>query len=264
MDRPYLYGDDMNALREARRLLQSRGMVIRIANTLGTPLEYVIDKKLPHWARAKIDSATKIAVDAACRAAIKTMKRGAIPLQARNGWHKLAVAATGAAGGFFGLAGAPIELPVTTTVMMRSIMDIARSHGEEIDSPATRIACLEVLALGGTSKKDEAADNAYFAVRAGLAQQVSAAVNHLATKGLNDRSAPALVTLMSRIATYFAIPVSEKLAAEAVPVIGAITGSGINTIFIGHFQRMAMGHFTVRALERKYGENVVREAYLAL
>jgi hypothetical protein len=256
-----------NALAELRRtkgLLGQPGIAIQIVNLAGVPLESLLKHSIPASARRKIDSVTQKALDAACKVAVRSMKRDGSFSKPHTALHKLTVAVTGAAGGFFGMASAPFELPLTTTVMLRSIMDIARSHGEHIDSPEARVACLEVLAFGGTSKKDDAADTSYFAIRTALAQQVSAAVNHLATKGLNDRGTPTLVTLMSRIATYFAIPVSEKLAAEAVPIIGAITGSSINTIFIGHFQRMAEGHFTVRALERKYGESVVQKTYSAL
>lgn len=256
--------DALAKLRRAKGLLEQPGIAIQTVNWAGVPLEFVLQRSIPASAKRKIDAVTHKALNAACNMAVRTMKSDRPFNRSHTGLHKLAVAMTGAAGGFFGMASAPFELPLTTAVMLRSIMDIARSHGERIESPEARVACLEVLALGGTSKKDDAADTSYFAIRTALAQQVSAAVNHLATKGLNDRGAPALVTLMSRIATYFAIPVSEKLAAEAVPVIGAVTGSGINTIFIGHFQRMAEGHFTVRALERKYGENVVRRAYMSL
>ena len=40
-------------------------------------------------------------------------------------------AASGAAGGAFGLASLPVELPVSTTIMLRSIADIARAEGED-------------------------------------------------------------------------------------------------------------------------------------
>lgn len=72
------------------------------------------------------------------------------------------------------------------------------------------------------------------------------------------------MTLMSRIAAYFAIPVSEKAVAESLPAVGAVTGSTLNLIFIHHFQKMAQGHFVVRRLERTYGSKAVQAAYEAL
>lgn len=263
-NRPALDDADLTSLRQAKAMLEQPGFAIQIANMLGTPLAHVLDKRLPAKARSLVDKATRKAIDAAFRVALATMKGEAQAHRPHNAMHKWAVAATGAAGGFFGLAGLPAELPVTTSIMLRSILDIARSEGESPSDPATRIACLEVLALGGSSSSDDAADTGYFAVRAALAQQVSAAIQHLASKGFADRGAPVMLNLASRIAAYFAIPVSEKALAEALPAIGAITGSTLNLVFIHHFQKMALGHFVVRRLERHYGEEVVRAAYEAL
>lgn len=46
--------------------------------------------------------------------------------------RKALVATSGAVGGSFGLAALPIELPVSTIIMLRSIGDIARSEGEDL------------------------------------------------------------------------------------------------------------------------------------
>jgi len=73
-----------------------------------------------------------------------------------------------------------------------------------------------------------------------------------------------LVEFVSRLAARFGVSVSEKVAVEAVPILGAVGGATINVLFTDHFQRMARGHFTVRRLERTYGAAVVREAYEAL
>ena len=58
--------------------------------------------------------------------------------------------------------------------------------------------------------------------------------------------------------------VSEKAAAQLVPVIGAAGGALVNTVFISHYQDMARGHFAVRRLERIHGIEPVRLAYEAL
>jgi len=51
--------------------------------------------------------------------------------------------------------------------------------------------------------------------------------------------------------------VSEKVAAQAIPLIGAAGGALINTIFIDHFQNMARGHFIIRRLERRYDKDLI-------
>jgi hypothetical protein len=171
------------------------------------------------------------------------------------------VAATGATGGAFGLPALLVELPVSTTVMLRSIVDVARSEGERIKELETKLACIEVFALGGPSKRDDATETGYFAVRAALATTVSEAVQYLAEKGLAREGAPALVRFIAQVAGRFGVVVSEKAAAQAVPIIGAVGGAAVNLVFIKHFQDMARGHFIVRRLERAHGQDVVRSAY---
>ena len=51
------------------------------------------------------------------------------------------------------------------------------------------------------------------------------------------------------------------MAAQAVPVVGAMSAAALNLAFTDHFQKLAHGHFTVRRLERHYGRAVVREEY---
>jgi len=128
-------------------------------------------------------------------------------------------------------------------------------------SPEGRLECVQVLALGGTSKNDDGTESGYFAARASLAKAVSEAAAHLTKKGLSQHGAPALVRLISRIASRFSIVVSEKAAAQAVPVVGAIGGAAINALFIDHFQDMGRGHFIVRRLERLHGREEVRRLY---
>jgi hypothetical protein len=70
-----------------------------------------------------------------------------------------------------------------------------------------------------------------------------------------------LIRLIALIAARFQIQVSEKAAAQMVPIIGAAGGAVINLLFIDHFQDMSRGHFTVRRLERQYGSETVRRAY---
>jgi hypothetical protein len=47
----------------------------------------------------------------------------------------------------------------------------------------------------------------------------------------------------------------------AIPIVGAAGGATINYLFIDHFQAMSRGHFAIRRLERRYGEEAVKAAY---
>jgi hypothetical protein len=62
---------------------------------------------------------------------------------------KILTGITGGIGGFFGIPALPLELPLTTAFMLRSIAEVARDEGEDVRSLDTQFACLEVFALGG-------------------------------------------------------------------------------------------------------------------
>ncbi len=93
---------------------------------------------------------------------------------------------------------------------------------------------------------------------------VTDALQYVASHGMGSASAPVLVRLISALAGRFGIVVTQKAMAQTIPVIGALGGGLVNTVFISHFQDMARGHFAIRALERKYGVDVVEAAYLRL
>jgi hypothetical protein len=254
-----LQPQDWEDLRTARRLFENPGVAVRISNMLGMPIEKGFELLPSHWSE-KISDLTRSALSKALDMAVATMNQ-APGEKAGNQWHKLAVAATGGVGGFFGFAALAAELPLSTAIMLRSIADVARSEGEDIHRYETRLACLEVFALGGNNPSDDAAESGYFAIRAGLARSLSKAAEYMTQKGLAQEGAPALVRLISQIAQRFSIQVSEKAAAQALPAIGAAGGALINTMFINHFQDMARGHFIIRRLERRYGSEVVQRAY---
>lgn len=257
-----MQASDLEALRQAKQLLENPGLAIQIANYIGKPVEWAI-AKLPERAGGIIVSATKSAMESALEAAVWTLAEGA---QKPKDWrHRLAVIATGMGGGFFGLAGLPVELPISTTIMLRSVADNARAQGEDLGKPDAKLNCLLVFALGGSSNTDDAAEVGYFAVRTALAKAVAEAGEYMAGRVaadvVADKGAPAFARLIAGIASRFEPQIAEKIAGQAAPFVGAAAGAVINTLFINHFQNMARGHFTVRRLERKYGADVVRETY---
>jgi EcsC protein family len=88
----------------------------------------------------------------------------------------------------------------------------------------------------------------------------------LAARFIVDRGAlaeggPVLVRLLAQIASRFGVVVGQKVAAQAVPIVGALGGAVVNYAFIDHFQEIARAHFTVRRLERRYGKDALRMAY---
>jgi hypothetical protein len=254
--------DDLNDLQRAKHVLENPSLAAKITSLFGSPIEKGFELLPDKWTEV-VSDATRRALETALDLALLTLDKDGRG-QAQNIWHKLAVAVSGGTGGALGIAGLIVELPVSTGIMLRSIADIARAEGEQLNLPEVKLACIEVFALGGRSSSDDASESGYFAVRAALAKAVSEAAEFIAERGLAKEGAPAIARLISQLAERFGVTVSEKAAAQAVPAIGAVGGALINLVFIDHFQDMARGHFTVRRLERKYDAVTVKAAYVAL
>ncbi|WP_175962047.1 EcsC family protein [Burkholderia pyrrocinia] len=260
--------EDRDALRRAKQVLESPSLTMKLTGVLGAPVEKMI-ARLPDFATGKINDATQLALRKCLNIALRTLGKpqapDAEPEKPSNLLHKLAVATTGAAGGAFGFLALPVELPVTTTLIFRSVCDIARSEGEDLASVESQLQCLAVLGMGGNpDKQEEDADLGYFVLRGALAQAISKASSDITTKGIAAHSSAAVFKLVQTVASRFSVQVTEQMAAKSIPAIGAVLGATVNTLFIDHFQQMAHGHFTVRRLERKYGPAAVQAAYQAI
>jgi hypothetical protein len=68
----------------------------------------------------------------------------------------------------------------------------------------------------------------YFAARGLLAKSVAEAARFIAERGVLAEGAPVLVRFIAQIASRFGVVVTQKLAAQAVPVIGALGGAAVN------------------------------------
>ena len=261
---PYtpLSEEELNELRYAKALLENPGFTARIANILGSPIEKGTKMLPPEW-NAGLNKSVRGALFKALEVAVATLREKQ-PQKSEDWLHKVMVGASGMIGGAFGLASVAVELPISTTIMLRSVADIARSEGFDITAIETKLNCLEVFALGGRSQGDDAAESAYWATRAALGQALNDAATFIGRRGVVDRTAPAIVRFISAVASRFGVVVSEQAAAKAVPIIGAATGASINILFIDHFQDMARGHFIIKRLEAKHGQETVESAYTHL
>ena len=251
--------EDLKALEKAVDILENPSLTAKITDFIGSPIDKAF-KHLPEKWNDKIGEVTQTALKKALKVSISSINKESQRGSA-NKMHKLLSGASGAVGGAFGLSVLSVELPISTTIILRSIADIARSEGEDISSIEVQLACLEVFALGGKSVKDDSSESGYFAVRIALSQSIREVSKYIAERGLTEESAPILVKFIVKIASRFGIQVSEKAASQAIPIIGAAGGAIINLLFIDHFQNIAWGHFTVRRLERIYGEEKIKREY---
>jgi len=259
LDREPLEPADRANLTRAVALLEKNSFVTTLARIAGRPVNAVV-ASLPPIVGETIMKASNNAILQCLKFALKP--RGPRNLIAIAGKHPALVSGiAGAVGGFAGVAGLLVELPVTTVAMFQAITRIAAAEGEDVSRPEVRLACLEVLALSTDGRGPAALGSGYYAARNALAKSTDEAASYVLRRSTSLETGPAVVRLVSAIAARFGLLVSEELAASAIPIIGAATGSSLNIAFVQHFKNIARGHFAVRSLERKYGEARIREEF---
>jgi hypothetical protein len=258
---PALSQADHAALKTAVKYLESPNFAAKLADYAGVPVNRVLGL-LPKTANKQLSGLVRTAVMRGLDVAIDTLDDE--PAAKPATWFSsFLVGVTGGFSGVFGFAALAVELPLTTTLMLRSIAEIARHEGEDLSQIESRLACLEVFAFG-TKRGPENLDVGYYAARALIGKYTSDVAALMMERGAIDASAPVVASMVGEIVSRFGLVVSDKVAAGAVPIIGAIGGASVNVIFMDHFQRIARGHFTLRRLERTYGAASIRQQYAEL
>jgi EcsC protein family len=218
---------------------RANGPFLRLVNRLGAGLEGQLDR-LPAPVRSELERAVRRALERAH--GVAAIGRRAPDLGARGAtW---AAAATGAAGGAAGLAGSLVELPVTITVMLHAIRQEAEAAGYDPDDAAIRLACLEVFASGSPMAGDDGVNSAFLGARMALAGSTLSQV---------------LTAVVPRLAAVF----GQKLAAQAVPVVGAVTGAALNAAFLNYYRELARIRFRLMRLAEVHGAEAVMERLAA-
>ena len=249
------------ALQRAFDLLERQNFAARIAEYAGQPVDRLL-RMMPRPASAGLNRIMEAAILRCLNLAISSIELKSKHRPA-NELSSLLAGFNGGVSGFFGAAALPIELPLTTTLMLRSIADTARHQGEDLLQPEARLACIEVFALGTRDPKRRM-DVGYYATRTLLSKLAANASTYLLERSTVSASTPVVSSLITEIVGRFGIIVSERAAASALPVFGAVGGAAVNVIFMNHFQRIAQGHFIVRRLERHYGADIVQQHYSTL
>jgi EcsC protein family len=249
------------ALRRAVVLLENPNFAAGLAEYAGQPVDKLLGM-MPRSASAQFNRAVELAMFNCLKLAIRSIDPGKTRPPS-VGATSLLAGVSGGVSGFFGIAALAVELPVTTTLMLRAIADLARHNGEDLSTLEARLACVEVFGLTNASSRKRL-DVGYYASRALLTRLTQDASALLLERGVaNAASTTVVSSFVTEIASRFGLVASERAAASALPVIGAVGGATVNVIFMNHFQRLAHGHFTIRRLERHYGSAVVHRRYEA-
>lgn len=226
------------------RLAQSRqqagGPLIRLISRIGQGAENATTRLPPGLSR-RLEAATEQALTRAFRAA----RASRTTLRPRSDrFNRIGATLIGGAAGAAGITGALLELPVTVTLLMRAILDIADEHGLDPEDEDLRREALRILAARPPSRDPARTPLSGLAIP--LAGQSSQA--------LIAAAAPRLAAMLG-----------QKLALQSAPVIGAVAGATINHAFLGYYQNLARVHFGLLRLSRETGlpPEALDEAFLA-
>jgi hypothetical protein len=218
----------------ARRYKRANGPVMQVMNRLGGSLENQLDL-LPAPVRGQIETVTARALEAAYGLARHTPDLG------RRG-PLAAVMVSGAAGGAGGFATALAELPVTVTLILNAIRAEARAAGLDPDALGVREDCLRVFGAGSPLAGDDGVNTSFLTARLAL-------------------TGPTVQNLITAIAPRLAAVLGQKLAAQAVPVVGAVTGAALNAAFLTYYRELARIRFALLRLSQEHGTETVLAAF---
>lgn len=218
----------------AQRYARANGPVMRLVAKLGGTLESQLGL-LPESLRAQIERVTSQALLASYGLAARAPDLG-------DRGPMVAAMAAGAAGGAGGLPTAIAELPVTVTLFLNTIRSMAREAGLDPDEPSVRAECLQVFAAGSPLAQDDGVNTSFVAARLGV------------TGG-------AVQNLIATIAPKLAAVLGQKLAAQAVPVLGALSGAALNAAFLTYYREIARVRFALLGLSERHGSDTVQEAF---
>lgn len=234
----------------ASTYLAAGGTVVKLSNLLGSKIEGVL-AEVPNALRGLISDASDLALRGAYLAATSTQPdetsdsyfNRAMTYFKGERWHKIASGVSGAIGGAGGLATTAADLAMTTTLIMRSIQQIAAGYGEDIETEDVRVQCLAVFGFGGPLTEDDDVETGLYGVRMALA------------------TSKTLETVLKVVLPRFGIVVTEKVLAQAAPLIGAVAGATINPMFTAYYQDMAHVHFRLRRIEKTHDADQVRACF---
>lgn len=154
-------------------------------------------------------------------------------------------AAEGAAMGALGLPGLAADIPLTIALNLRCICEFATYYGFDIQTEHERAYAVHVLAMSSASSAA--------AKEATLAQLNRIAVAVAKKKAWADLEKILGVAWIRQIAEALGIRLTKAKLGQAVPVIGAAIGGGVNGYLMHCTIEAASNLYRQRFLLNKYG-----------
>lgn len=223
----------------AQRHARANGPVMNLVNRFGGTLEKQL-ALVPEAYRAQIERVVARALNASYTVAGQGAR---LPDMGDRG-PLMAAMATGAAGGMGGLPTAVAELPLTITVIFHAIRQAAIEHGFDPNEPAIRAECIAVFGAGSPLASDDGINTGFLSARLTL-------------------TGTAVQKVIASVAPKLAAALGQKLAAQAVPVLGAVTGAALNAAFLNYYREVARVRFGLLRLAEVHGAEAVLVAFRA-
>ncbi len=215
---------------------------MKVISLAGTRAEGLM-AHIPVAMRDRIEDVTAFGLRRCYAAANIARSNSRLPKAGKYG-HRIAAVMSGGAGGFGGLASAVVELPATVSIFFAAIQKVAVEYGFDPNDEAVRLECLRVFGSGTPLEDDDGVNTAFLASR-------------IAMTGVGAQG------MIATIAPRLAAVLSQKLAAQAVPVLGAVTGATVNLAFITYYQELAHVRFGLLRLAKSHPEGEVMQAFRA-
>lgn len=269
---------ELSFIEEAAAFLERPSSLVSATDRLGKPLDR-LQNSLPQGAQQLVKQAVHLSLKSALRVAIKSLpQEQRIPgswndtLNATrlSAWtHTAAVTTTGAIGGAMGTAALLVELPLTTSLILRSISSMAHQWGHDLRKPEIQLQCLYVFTLGSShNRADDEMDSAYISARLayhGLIRELASFIGSHSLKdvflALEKGTLPALVKFASLLIPCFERTLLKNIMSKSVPIISAVGSAALNAGFCQYFTNAARYHFGLMHLEARHGREAVHHHY---
>jgi hypothetical protein len=160
--------------------------------------------------------------------------------------YKALALAEGAATGFVGLAGIPVDVVALVTLNLRAVGEYATYCGFDVREQEERLFALHVLGYvsGPTPREKQQA----------LAQLLRIAREASTKKPWKEMKKHAFVRIVKQIAKALGIRLTKAKLAQIVPAAGSIVGGLFNAQFTSSVCTAASMLYRERFLAEKYGD----------
>jgi hypothetical protein len=140
--------------------------------------------------------------------------------------------AEGAGTGFFGILGAPVDVPAIITLALRTIHKIGVCYGYECKTPTDEQFVYGILSASGANSIEEKliALTTLTAIETIILKQTWKAMAEKAAQAQFSKEA-AIITLRN-LAKQLGVNITKRKALSAIPAIGALIGGSVNGWYI--------------------------------